>query len=179
MLFCCIIILYLNGRKVNDKLRYMEMQQKSSIILSDNILYESLDDSITNKAILGNSDQYFDFKNRPYYLVFRYNLNMCTPCIKNTLSAIKKVFPGYEKNESVLFSCSELEERLKESLYGKRNLSFVPDSLTLPLEQYQFPYFFIFDENRIAKCLYVISSKDDIGRIERYLQLMKKRFLLD
>lgn len=179
ILFCCIIILYLNCRKVNGKLSQIEMQQKLSIVMSDNILYESLDDSIVNKAILGNSDEYYDFENKPYYLIFRYNQNMCAPCIRNTLSAIKKVFPDYEENESILFSCSGLDEWMKASLYGKRNLSFIPDSLTLSLEQYQFPYFFIYDQNRIAKCLYVIYSKDDIGRIERYLQMMKKRFLLN
>lgn len=140
-------------------------------------MYESIDVPIENRAILGKNEEYFDFKGKSCYLIFRYNQNMCAPCIRNVLLAIKKVFPAYEKNEYILFSCAGLEERMKESFYGKRNLSFVPDSLTLPLEQYQLPYFFIYDGNRIAKCLYVIYSKDDVGQIEQYLQRMKERFL--
>lgn len=143
VIFSCFVILYMDCRNLKDRLSGVYEQQKSSIAFTDNILYESIDVPIENKAVLGKYDVYYDFNKKSCYLIFRYSQNMCTSCIRNTLLAIKKVFPNYEKDEYILFSCAGLEERMRESFYGKRNLSFVLDSLTLPLEQYQFPYFFI------------------------------------
>lgn len=180
VLFACNIFLFFKLSKCNKSNRpdFSIQQQEQNLIHESYILYESLDIPIHDLTAYWGNDQAFfnitELTNTPK-LIFRYNLSMCTPCIEATLSSIKQVFPDYEKNQNIIFSCMGLDSRLKRSFNGKVNLSFTQDNLPLPLEQHQVPYFFILDKDLKVKSLFVV-PKGSKERIVNYLTITNKKY---
>lgn len=179
--FMLVCNIFMFSRIINKdkKIRILEMRNlKDDLVIHENyILYESLDLSLENLMLYkGNNADYILINEviETPKLVFRYNLNMCPPCIQSVIYSIKEVFPNYERNENIFFSCKGLENRLKSSYNGKVNYSFVDESLFFLIESYNVPYLYVIDKDLKMKFLFVV-PKDNKQKIVDYLKIVKER----
>lgn len=164
-MFACNISLYWLFYKERNNTRSFNttqqiMMEKENL---NYLLYESLDESITdNLHVYWGKEKKDSFKlsilAKEPKLIFRYSTTMCRPCIDDAIFEIKEVFPNYEVNENIVFSCKNLENRLKESYLGKRNLSFTYLD-NIPIEKHQIPYLFILDKDLKIKKAFHCSQK--------------------
>lgn len=108
-------------------------------------------------------------------LVFRFSGESCNACIDFAISKIKSVFKDFASNDRILFIGSNINERLKDKYYGKPVISFDSEDLGLPFEEYNTPFIFIIDRERITKMLFV-PDKTIPDLTDFYLNMIKERY---
>ena len=101
-------------------------------------------------------------------LFFYFSDRVCTPCIDNTIKIIKKCFPNYKKDSSIIFISPDFPKRLADDCYGKRLLILKTCKLGLPLKE-EFPFFFKLNSNLEVISVHVV-VKVDFNRTIKYLQ---------
>lgn len=184
MLVCNLMLFYVLMRKktgVNEHLKVSFSAEENLVTQGSYVLYESLGISLKNMYIFGNSSKdstLIDYCAHEPHLVFRYNMEACTPCVANVISAIKEVFPDYATNGNIIFSCKGLKSGLNVNFNGKTHYSFGKGILGIPIEEYNIPYLFVLDENLKLDFLFVVYPKGNKQTLIDYLNLAKVRFHL-
>ena len=148
-----------------------------------NELYKS---SITNESVdlinpviyIGNDTankmNLFDLV-RGKCLVFRFSGEACNLCIDFVINKLKSTFSDFAENDRILLIGSNINERVKEKYYGKQIISFVSQNLGLPFEEYNTPFLFIIDRDRITK-MFFIPEKSLPELTDIYLKNISERF---
>lgn len=181
MLACNLMLFYrlIQKRTVNKDLKAY-IRNNDMEVQGNYILYESLGASLEEIYLYRDcSKDSISINNlvAEPHLLFRYNIEACTPCIQNVISAIKEVFPNYENNKKIIFSCKGLKPKLNTKFNGKMHYSFTENaSMMLPIEKYDIPYLFVLDKDLNLKFLFVVSSKENKQAIIDYLSLVKVKF---
>jgi hypothetical protein len=88
-------------------------------------------------------------------LVFRFSGEACNVCIDFVINKLKNKFSDFAENDRILLIGSNINNRVKEKYYGKRIITFCSENLNLPFEEYNTPFLFIIDRDRICKMMFV------------------------
>jgi len=149
--------------------------------LSEYLAGESV--PLNNPRVYFGNDTVHSFKlfnnnRKGKYLVFRFSGLFCDKCIDDLMNRIRQTFPDLAENNKIILLCSEVNPRMKEDYYGKKLLSYQSGDMNLPLEKVSIPFFFIIDESRISKLVFVPDiSKPSLT--DYYLRIIKHRFFLN
>ena len=179
-LLVCNIYLFFSLQKSREQLQQINGLETSVIEskLRSYLLYRSADETIPDTFAYWGRAQKDSFRISTLCtspkLVFRYSMAMCQPCINEVVSAISELFPDYEKNEYIIFSCKDLEERLKDNFFKKKHLTSALFT-SLPIEEEEVPYLFILDKDMRAKKLYPV-FKGSKQELREYLKMIKEKF---
>lgn len=182
IMLVCNVTLYLHMQDediTTENTNYFRQKLIEKSFLNT-LLYESIDQRISNHYVyLGNNRYTLNINElaKSPKLIFRYSTTMCRPCIDEVISALQEVFPDYIDNKNILFSCKDLEIRLRDSYLNKINLAFSSMD-DIPIEKHEIPYFFIIDDDLKIKFVYPI-LKNNRQEILDYLMIIKKRKLID
>ena len=107
-------------------------------------------------------------------LVLGLNQNMCRPCVEGVFANIKEFFPDFETNPNIL-CIADIEQRFKDSYFGKQVVSFHQKDDFPLYEIVMTPYFFILDKDLYVKLLFITdSTSPELTR--EYLKNIKERF---
>lgn len=164
-----------NKKNINEEppleLNYFSELFKSSII------DESVD--INNPLIYigndtANTMNLFDLVHGKC-LVFRFSGEACNVCIDFAINKLKSTFSDFAENDKILLVGSNLNNRVKENYYGKKVISFCSEELGLQFEEYNTPFFFIIDGDRITK-MFFIPEKSMPELTDFYLRKILDRF---
>ncbi len=121
-----------------------------------------------------NKNYFFDLI-RDKTLVFRFSGEACNTCIEFALEGLKKKFVDFATNDRILLIGSSINERIKEHYYGKPVISFYSSNLGIPIEEYNIPFMFIADKDRIVKMIFV-PEKTMPELYELYLNTVYERY---
>jgi len=108
-------------------------------------------------------------------LVFRFSGEACNACVDFAMARIKNTFKDFATNDRILFIGSNINERIKDKYYGKPVISFDSEDLGLPFEEYNTPFIFIMDKDRITKMMFV-PDKTLPDLTDFYLNMIKERY---
>jgi hypothetical protein len=108
-------------------------------------------------------------------LVFRFSGEACNVCIDFVINKLKTTFSDFANNSRILLIGSNINDRVKEKYYGKQIISFCSEGLGLPFEEYNTPFLFIIDRDRITK-MFFIPEKSLPELTDVYLKNIKERF---
>ena len=102
-----------------------------------------------------DTSEYFRLSELSYKptLGLYFTNEMCTPCINYCVSKLKEKFPDYQDNEQVILLTRGIEERFKNSLYGKPVYSIKDDEINV-LDS-NVPIYFLFDQDLVLKFVFV------------------------
>ena len=107
-------------------------------------------------------------------LVLYFSMQNCLQCVKYMLPVLKQLTEetGAEKVICMINSHSRREVSLFNRDNGLDGLVFIVDSLGLPLEKENLPFFFVIDENLKTNYVY-IPRGEMTEQTAAYLKLMK------
>jgi len=143
-----------------------KVQKESDQTIEAFYMNELMKASITNECIklnnphvyignnLENNIKLFDLVNEEC-LVFRFSGEACNVCVDFILEKIKSRFLDFKDNKRILLVGSNINDRVKESYYGKQILSYSSEDLGIPFEEFNIPFLFIIDNDRICKMIFV------------------------
>jgi hypothetical protein len=111
-------------------------------------------------------------------LVFRFSGEACNICIDFVINRLKLSFKDFYNNDRIILVGSNINDRVKESYYGKQIISFCSEDLGLPYEKYNTPFLFIVDRDRICKMIF-IPEKSLPELTDLYLNTIIGRYFAD
>lgn len=110
-------------------------------------------------------------------LFLSFSSSSCNLCTESVIDLIELIFPDYENNSKIVFFGRNINNRKKNSFRNKNVLSNDIESLGIPFEEYDDPFFFILDYSMKVKMFY-IPSKFDHEMTKSYLTLIRNRYSL-
>lgn len=175
-LICLIILLnqsckshseHIEDDCYDEKLSLSMSFVNNEIILPDQMVY----------YVEHNSNLFFNIYDSIYNptLILYFSGTSCNLCVASAIEQIRLIFPQYESNSKIIFLGSNINPRKKKNFKNKKILSNDNNSLGLPFEEYDEPFFFILDEDRKVKMFYV-PAKFDHKMTSFYLKTIKDRY---
>lgn len=150
---------------------YMNELMKASV---ENECYELMDPMVYAGNNVENTFRLFDLVNEEC-LVFRFSGEACNVCIDFVLEKIKGRFENFAENDRILLIGSNINPRVKDNYYGKKILSYSSENMGIPFEEYNIPFLFVIDRDRITKLVF-IPEKAVPELTDFYLDTVKKRY---
>jgi aryl carrier-like protein len=109
-------------------------------------------------------------KQHKFFLYF--SSETCTPCIRQTIDLINKVFPRYKNDNKIIFISPDYPVRLKENCYGKKLLTLKDETIGIPLEQENVPFLFTLSDDLKINNLHIV-NKNDFQKLFDFLKKLK------
>jgi hypothetical protein len=108
-------------------------------------------------------------------LLFRFSGEACDVCIDFVADKIREHFSDFVTNEKIFFIGTDINERLKDSYFGKPVTSLFSGDLGLAFEKYKVPFLFVLDREKTCKMIF-IPDKAFPELTDLYLKTVKERF---
>jgi hypothetical protein len=108
-------------------------------------------------------------------LVFRFSGEACNTCVDFVIQKLKERFPDYSENRRILLIGSNINKRVKDHYYDKPVLSYCSENIGLPFEDYNIPFLFIIDHEKICKMIF-IPEKASPEFTDLYLETVFTRY---
>jgi len=183
-----IIIVTITG--IISTLNYFTETTQESTLSETSVevfyLNEFFNSTITNESVEINNPEIYignDTANKMNLfdlvkgkcLVLRFSGEACNVCIDFVINRMKRTFSDFAENDRILLIGSNLNTRVKENYYGKKIISFYSGDLGLPFEEYNTPFLFIIDRDRITK-MFFIPEKTMPELTDFYMKNVFERF---
>lgn len=128
---------------------------------------------IINQA--GDKIKLSSYTNKKKCLVFRSSFLNCQPCVDEAVLSLKKIIKDVDSSQVIILANYRLLSDLKKfkRINKMFNEVYQVDSLNLPLEELNIPYFFMIDEDMKTNHVFVPQKELSVAT-DRYLSIVKK-----
>ena len=100
---------------------------------------------------------------------FFFSEETCSPCIQQTVTYIKEVFPDYETDDRIYFISPAYPARFRRNCYGKKLLNLENETLGMPLESENVPFIFTVNNDLVVEKVHVV-NKSNFSKTLEFLQ---------
>ncbi|GHT51967.1 hypothetical protein FACS189440_21520 [Bacteroidia bacterium] len=153
---------------------YLELVENKINKLIDNNLNLVVDNQTVYLGIdsLNKMELQRIIENNVFFFYFSYQT--CPPCIQQTVSYIKEVFPDYENNDRIFFIAPDYPPRFRRNCYGKALLVLSKIKLGIPLEAENVPFIFSLNNKLAIEKLHIV-NKEDFAKTFDFLKMLSEQ----
>jgi len=135
---------------VENKINQLQESNQNQVIENQSV-YLGIDslDLMDFKQVVAN-----------HLFFFFFSEETCSPCIQQTVTYVKEVFPDYETDDRIYFISPTCPARFRRNYYGKKLLNLENGTLGMSLEAENVPFIFTVSNDLVVEKVHVVNKSN-------------------